>query len=185
MAPEPGRTPASAAWLLLLPAAVLVVDQVTKYAITLHLQPGEIHPVIDGWFQLRFIVNRGGLFGVFRDLPEIWRASLFTGIPVLACIGLLVFLLRAPASEMALRSGLALILGGALGNLMDRLRLGHVVDFLDVFWRDHHWPAFNLADSSICIGVGLILLDALRRREPSSGAVPVAQVGDGEPPERA
>jgi signal peptidase II len=184
MAAEPRRTPGPAAWLLLLSAAVLAADQASKHVITRHLHPGEIQPVVDGWFQLRFIVNRGGLFGVFRDLPELWRASLFTGVPVLACVGLLVFLLRAPASELQLRSGLALILGGALGNLTDRLRLGHVVDFLDVFWRDHHWPAFNLADSSICVGVGLILLDALTRREPSSsGTVPAAQLGDGEGPE--
>jgi signal peptidase II len=185
MAAEPGRPAVPAAWLLSLSAAVLGADQVTKSAIVDHLRPGEIHPVVSGWFQLRFIVNRGGLFGVFRDLPELWRASLFTGVPVIACIGLLFFLLRAPASEGALRAGLALILGGALGNLIDRLRLGHVVDFLDVFWRDHHWPAFNLADSAICVGVGLILLDSLRRREPvSREVVPAAPVGDAEHPER-
>ena len=65
-----------------------------------------------------------------------------------------------------LRVGLAAILGGAAGNLVDRIRLGHVIDFLDVYWRGHHWPAFNVADSAICVGVGLILLDAFRARKP-------------------
>lgn len=152
--------------LLLLVAAVLAADQVTKQIILATLAPGERLPVIDGWFQLRLIVNRGGLFGLFRDLAEIWRAALFTGVPILACVGLLAFLLRTPAAQLLLRRGLALILGGALGNLTDRLRYGHVVDFLDVFWRDHHWPAFNVADAAICVGVGLILLDAGLRREP-------------------
>jgi signal peptidase II len=185
MAADPGRTPAAAAWLLLLSAAVLSADQASKLLITNRLQPGEIQPVVNGWFQLRFIVNRGGLFGVFRDLPELWRTTLFTGVPVVACVGLLFFLVRTPAGERALRAGLALILGGALGNLLDRLRLGHVVDFLDVFWRDHHWPAFNFADASICVGVGLILLDSLRRREPAAHAtLPAAPVADGEHPER-
>ena len=181
MAAEPGRTPAPAAWLLLLSAAIVTADQATKYVIATCLRPGEVQPVVHGWFQLRFIVNRGGLFGVFRDLPELWRAALFTGVPVVACIGLLFFLLRTPASERALRGGLALILGGALGNLIDRLRLGHVVDFLDVYWRDHHWPAFNLADAAICVGVGLILLDSLRRREPHAfDAAATAPVRDRE-----
>lgn len=186
MAAEPGRTPAPAARLLLLSAAILAADQATKVVIADRLRPGEIQPVIDGWFQLRFIVNRGGLFGVFRDLPELWRTTLFTGVPVVACVGLLFFLLRTPAGERALRAGLALILGGALGNLIDRLRLGHVIDFLDVYWRDHHWPAFNLADASICVGVGLILLDSLRRREPLvHDAVPAEPFGGADPRERS
>lgn len=157
---HPGRRVPTAA--LLASVIVLAADQLTKAWVTARFQPGQTLSVLEGWFQIRFIVNRGGLFGVFRDLPEGWRTVLFTGVPVVASIGLLIFLLRAPATQRALQLGLALILGGALGNLVDRLRLGHVVDFLDVYWRDHHWPAFNVADSAICVGVGLILLDAFR-----------------------
>jgi len=163
MSAEPAGA-SRAGLLLALAGAVLAADQITKAWIVRSLRPGEMVAVVAGWFQIRFIVNRGGLFGVFRNLSESWRTVLFTGVPVIASVGLLVFLLRTPASQAMLRAGLSLILGGAVGNLTDRLRLGHVIDFLDVYWRDHHWPAFNVADSAICVGVGLILLDAFRGR---------------------
>jgi len=146
--------------LLLLAAATVVVDQLTKLAVVMHMVPGDRHVVIDGWFQIRFITNTGGLFGAFRNLPDGWRTLLFSIVPLLASVGLLVFLLRTSGKQRGLRIALAFILGGAVGNLVDRLRLGYVIDFLDVHWREHHWPAFNVADASICIGVGLILLDA-------------------------
>ena len=157
---------------LFLSAGVLLLDQLTKIWIAAVLDPGQSVTILRGWFQLRFIVNRGGLFSMFRDLPELPRSVLFAGIPVVASLGLLFVLLRTPAAHRALRCGLALILGGALGNLIDRVRLGHVIDFLDVYWRGHHWPAFNMADSAIVVGVGLVLLDAFRRPpEPEESAV--------------
>ncbi|MGD8376475.1 MAG: signal peptidase II [Acidobacteriota bacterium] len=158
-------------------AALVAADQLTKAWIVSALAPGERVPVVPGWFQLHFIVNRGGLFGLLRDLPDLWRTVLFSGIPLAACVGLTYFLLRAPRYQPLLRAGLACILGGAAGNLVDRLRLGHVIDFLDVFWRDHHWPAFNVADSAICVGVGLILLDALL-----GGSAQAASTGAAEEP---
>ncbi len=148
--------------ILFLTAFVIAADQATKFLITNNLAPWERRSIVDGFFQLHFIVNSGGLFGSFRDLPNFWRAAVFTVIPIVASLGLLYFLLRTERSQRALRSGLALILGGAIGNLFDRIRLGHVIDFLDVYWRGHHWPAFNVADTAICVGVGLILLDAFR-----------------------
>jgi signal peptidase II len=159
---------------LLLSAGVVAADQIAKAWISARLSPGESIPLIEGLFQIRRIANQGGLFGILRDLPEVWRTVVFSGVPLVASAGLLLFLARAPASERALRAGLALILGGALGNLIDRLRLGHVVDFLDVYWRTHHWPAFNLADSAICVGVGLILLDAFRGRSRRPSPAPGA-----------
>jgi signal peptidase II len=178
--PRPSRR--GAARLVLVALGVLAADQAWKQAIVSRLSPGERLSVLDAWFDLRLILNRGGLFGVFRDLPEGWRAALFTGVPILACAGLLAFLLRTPAAQALLRAGLALILGGALGNLTDRLRYGYVVDFLDVYWRDHHWPAFNLADSAICIGVGLILLDAARGRATHHAAPEAAGPAEHEGP---
>jgi signal peptidase II len=162
----------STARLLSLAAGVIALDQLAKIVVLSRMQPGDTVPLLPGLFQFRFIVNRGGLFGIFRDLPDLWRTVLFTGVPVLASAGLLFFLLRTPATQVLLRSGLALILGGAIGNLTDRLRLGFVVDYLDVFFRGHHWPAFNVADSAICIGVGLILLDAFHHRPSESEGVP-------------
>ena len=146
--------------VLILTAVTIGADQLTKSLITGSLGPWEKRSIIDGFFQLHFIVNPGGLFGSFRDLPGFWRTALFTALPILASAGLLYFLMRTHHAQRALRVGLALILGGAIGNLVDRIRFGHVIDFLDVYWKEHHWPAFNVADTAICIGVGLILLDA-------------------------
>ncbi len=146
--------------MMAVAAGTVIVDQVSKYLVTIYLAPADRWTVLEGWFQIRFITNPGGLFGSFRNLPGPWRVLVFSVIPLLASVGLLVFLLRTRPAQRMLRAGLAFILGGAVGNLIDRLRLGHVIDFLDVYWRDHHWPAFNAADTAICIGVGLILLDA-------------------------
>ena len=159
---------------LLLAAAIVVLDQIAKLAVVANMVPGGRHEVIRGWFQIRFITNAGGLFGSFRDLPDGWRTVLFSAVPLLASVGLLIFLLRTSSVQRRLRTGLALILGGAVGNLVDRLRLGYVIDYLDVYWREHHWPAFNVADASICVGVGLILLDAFLgpTREPEPSPAP-------------
>lgn len=161
--------------LLALTAGTVMVDQISKHLVATHLSPGDRWTVLDGWFQIRFITNPGGLFGLFRNLPAAWRVALFNIVPLLASVGLLVFLLRTPATQRVLRTGLALILGGAVGNLIDRLRWGHVIDFLDVYWKNHHWPAFNAADTAICIGVGLILLDAFKspaRESPPATSEP-------------
>ena len=146
--------------MLVLAAATVALDQYTKHLVVSNLSPGQRQEVFDGWFQIWFILNPGGLFGAFRDLPEPWRIALFSVVPLIASVGLLFFLMRTAPAQWLLRTGLALILGGAVGNLIDRIRLGQVIDFLDVYWRDHHWPAFNIADASICVGVGLILVDA-------------------------
>jgi signal peptidase II len=169
--------------LLVVSAGTVALDQLTKLLVTGSLLPGERILVLEGWFQIRFITNPGGLFGSFRGLPEPWRIALFSILPLLASAALLFFLIRTSPAQKMLRVGLALILGGAVGNLIDRLRLGYVIDFLDVFWRDHHWPAFNVADASICIGVGLILLDAFLvpgRTEPPT--VPMEEDAHPTPP---
>jgi signal peptidase II len=169
--------------LVLVAAGTVALDQITKLLVTRSLVPGQRVVVIEGWFQIRFITNPGGLFGSFRGLPESWRIVLFSVIPLIASVALLFFLLRTAPAQRLLRSGLALILGGAVGNLIDRLRLGYVIDFLDVFWREHHYPAFNVADASICIGVGLILLDAfLVPARPPEAPVPPEKSADPAPP---
>jgi signal peptidase II len=160
---------------LLLTAGTVAVDQITKFLVVSRIEAGEHWTVIEGWFHIRLITNPGGLFGSFRNLPETWRVVLFSMVPLLASVALLVFLLRAAPAQRMLRAGLALILGGALGNLAGRMRLGYVIDFLDVFWRDHHWPAFNVADASICVGVGLILLDAFVGPEAGRRTADVAE----------
>ena len=155
------------AWLRvvfgLVSAGVLLVDQVTKRLVTASMPLHSSVEVIPNLFHLTLVTNRGALFGLLHDLPDPYRSYLFTLVPLLA-IGLIVsFQVRTTLQDTLAHAGLALILGGALGNLIDRVRLGHVIDFLDVFIGKHHWPAFNAADSSICVGVSLLILDLLIR----------------------
>ena len=147
----------------LLTIAILVLDQATKSMVVSSMTLYSSIPVIRGLFHLSYVTNRGALFGLFHDMPDPYRAALFTTVPVLAIVLIVVFQWRTTIVDTIAQSGLALILGGALGNLLDRLRLGYVIDYLDFFLGDHHWPAFNVADASICLGVGFLLLDLLAR----------------------
>ena len=142
-----------------LSLTVLGLDQLTKALITDGMAAYSSVVVIPGLFQLTLVWNRGGLFGLCRGLPDPYRTVLFTAVPTLAIGIILLFQYRTALADRIAQTGLALILGGAVGNLTDRLRLGHVVDFLDVFVGEYHWPAFNIADSAICIGVALLLID--------------------------
>lgn len=156
-------------------ALVLVLDQLTKALVRESLPLHGTVAVIPNLFHLTLVTNRGALFGLLHDLPDPYRSSLFTLVPLLA-IGLIVyFQVRTSLRDVLAHAGLALILGGAIGNLLDRLRFGHVIDFLDVFIRDRHWPAFNIADSSICLGVGLLVLDLVLqgRRGTPEAATPI------------
>lgn len=147
----------------ILTLSVLVIDQATKAIVMGRLTLYSTVPVIPGLFHITLVTNRGALFGWFHELPDPYRSTLFTVVPILAILLMLVFQYRTTIHDAVTQSGLALILGGALGNLVDRLRMGYVVDFLDLFVGDRHWPAFNVADSSICIGVALLVIDLLAR----------------------
>ena len=148
-------------WLA-LSAGVLGLDQATKALVQARLSLHDSRTVIPDLFSLTHVTNRGALFGLLHDLPDPWRAVLFTVVPFAAILLILYFQGRTASGDRLAHGGLALILGGAAGNFLDRLRLGYVVDFLDVYVGTHHWPAFNVADSAICIGVGLLVLDLLR-----------------------
>jgi signal peptidase II len=147
----------------LLSLSILALDQLTKDLIVSRMTLYSSVPVVPGVFHLTLVTNRGALFGLLHDLPDPYRVVLFTAVPILAILLVLTFQYRTATGEAGTQAGLALILGGALGNLADRLRLGYVIDFLDVFVGDLHWPAFNIADASICIGVGLLILDMMSR----------------------
>lgn len=162
---------------LSISTAVLILDQLTKYAIT-HSRVVE-HPVVlvPGFFRLAFGENSGALFGMFSGTPEPWRTLVLFVIP-LSAIALLLFFIRAGSDKDQLGLlALALILGGAVGNQVDRvLRAGKVIDFLDAhvepqpvhgwlvrIFGSSHWPAFNVADSAIVVGAILLGLDLLRQ----------------------
>ncbi len=139
--------------------AVVAMDQAAKAWVQASFRLHESRPVIEGWFHLTYIRNPGAAFGLFADQDAVLRQALFLGVTAVALVAIGVMVHRLPTGRRAALAGLALVFGGAVGNLIDRLRWGEVVDFLDVFWRTHHWPAFNLADSAITVGVAVLLFE--------------------------
>ena len=131
--------------------------------VTLVFQPGETRSVT-GFFNLVLVFNRGAAFSFLSDASG-WQRPVFVAIAVVAA-GLIAWLLARPPGEPLFCLGLSLILGGALGNLCDRVLLGHVVDFLDFHAGGHHFPAFNLADSAITCGAAVLLYDGFRSSSP-------------------
>lgn len=142
-------------WPLLAAVGLAVVDQVVKLAV---LAARPEFPVVPGLFAVRFGTNTGVAFGLFQGFP---LAVTFVGGGIL--VALLAYLGRiAPVATTLERAALSLIIGGAIGNLADRLRLGYVVDYLDLSIRRYHWPTFNLADSAITIGASMLALGLIR-----------------------
>ncbi|GAB4301072.1 MAG: signal peptidase II [Desulfuromonadia bacterium] len=139
----------------------IILDQGTKLLVHRTIPLYQSIPVIDGFFSLTHVRNRGAAFSILSQTP--WRLPFFLAVTLVAMVTVGVMLRRVDSTRTLEITGLSLILSGALGNLIDRLRLGEVIDFLDIFWRGHHWPAFNVADSAICIGVGILIYDTLRR----------------------
>ncbi len=152
----------------LLAVLVWAADQVSKWVVAQALLVGEVRPLIPGFFNLTHVTNRGAAFGLFANVSSPLGTILlvlFSGV-ALAVIGVLLW--RNPADRLSGVS-LALIFGGALGNLLDRVRVGRVVDFLDFHLGGYHWPAFNLADSAIVLGAAGVMLHLLRRRGSRQG----------------
>lgn len=140
---------------------VVVCDQSSKYWIVTNFGMFQSREIIPGLFNLTYLTNRGAAFGFLNGDHGTWRHAFFVGVALVAMV-MMVFLLRQMREEgKHLVVAIALIFGGAVGNLIDRLRLGAVVDFLDVYWAEHHWPAFNIADSAITVGVGIFLISHL------------------------
>ena len=158
---------------LSIAALVAVADQATKWMVVDWLEGAGRNLPVTGFFDLVLVYNRGASFGLFQtDSP--WGPRLLTGFTIVVIAGLLVWMTRI--EERALTVALGLIVGGAAGNAIDRLTQGHVIDFLDFHIGGYHWPAFNLADSAITIGVAIVLYGSLigKRRDrtvsgPSGG----------------
>ena len=155
---------------LFICAAVVAVDQATKGLVDRMMGLHESRDLIDGVLRLTYVRNRGAAFGVLSDAELPYQAWIFAGVSLIALFAIGLYAWRLPAASRLPRLALALIIGGALGNLLDRVRLGYVIDFIDVYWRTHHWPAFNAADSAITIGVSLLVLDMLRAPREQTGA---------------
>lgn len=144
--------------------AVLVLDQATKLLALASLGPGRPVSVIDGFLALVLVLNPGIAFGIFGATPPGWRW--LVALLSLCALSILAVLSARllPAGGVPAALGLGLIFGGAVGNLIDRGRFGAVVDFIDFYWRGYHWPAFNVADSAITVGAGLLALRLISSR---------------------
>jgi signal peptidase II len=148
-------------------AAIVIADQLTKWLVLSRFVPGE-RIELTGFLNLVLVFNKGAAFSLLADAPG-WQTPVLVAFALGAALIVSVLLVRSPGRRMFC-AGLALILGGALGNVIDRLRFGHVVDFVDLHAAGWHWPAFNVADSAITVGAALLILDGFRHHERRAGA---------------
>ena len=127
--------------------------------------PTRVITVFESWFHFRLTGNRGAAWGIFSNLPDAYRVLFFVIISAIAIVAIIVIYHKSYENKL-LRWALTLILGGAIGNLIDRVRLGFVIDFIDWHYLDvYHWPTFNVADVAISVGVGLLILDMIVNRD--------------------
>jgi signal peptidase II len=167
--------------LVVLSLLVIALDQWTKLMVLQRFRLGESISVIPNYFNLTYIRNTGAAFGIFADAHPGFRGPFFLLVPLAALAAIAYIFRKIPADDRKLSIALSLVVGGAIGNLIDRLRLGYVVDFLDFHWRYlNHFPAFNVADSAICLGVGILMLDLLQQGpEPVAGTKPAERPAEG------
>jgi signal peptidase II len=147
--------------LVVIAAVVFVGDQVTKAAVERLIPEHTTVPVLDHFLNLVHSKNAGAAFGLFSESPAPWKTVLLIVVSSLLLAMVIAVMWRNTQLRWQTGVGLALILGGALSNLFDRIRLGRVVDFLDVYCRSYHWPTFNLADSAIVVGAGFLVFQLL------------------------
>ena len=138
--------------------AALILDQATKLAVDSSMQLYESIPLAP-YFNLTYVHNTGAAFSFLSEAGG-WQRWLFAGLAIIVSGIITLWLLRLQKHEVLMAAALSLVLGGAVGNLIDRVAYGYVIDFLDVYYQDWHWPAFNIADSAICVGVALMLLES-------------------------
>lgn len=143
-------------------AAVVVLDQLAKQWVRVAIDLHEHRPLIDGLLSLSHVRNRGAAFGILSEATLPQQGLLLSVVSLLALGAIAVYWLRLPIEARLPRLALAVVLGGAVGNLIDRVRFGYVVDFVHVYWGTWSWPDFNVADSAISVGVALLVLDMLR-----------------------
>ena len=152
--------------LAIISVVILALDQATKLYVDANFRLHESMPVIRGFFNLTYVRNKGAAFGILAD--NAVRIPFFITVSIVAMFGILWYINRVRNDQKLTVFSLSLVFAGAFGNLIDRVRLGEVIDFLDVFWQRYHWPAFNVADSAITVGVTLLLIDMWREDRKKS-----------------
>lgn len=151
---------------LVLVAGIIVLDRWTKWLIHNRFDLNESTSLIDGLFDITYVQNTGVAFGIFSSIASPVKATLLSVFTAVAALIVIVYSVRRSALDRLLQLALALILGGALGNLYDRITLGYVIDFLDFYVGTHHWPTFNVADSAISVGVMMLAWEIFRHEAP-------------------
>ncbi|MFZ0285856.1 MAG: signal peptidase II [Terriglobales bacterium] len=147
---------------------VVCLDRVTKLMVAKDISLHDSILVVPGFFRLTHVENRGAAFGLFADSPAQWKIAMLVLFSIVALIAVLALLWRNSHAMTSTGIGLALILGGAVGNLWDRLLNGRVVDFLLFYVGQYQWPAFNVADSAIVCGAGLLVIEILFAKTPAA-----------------
>ncbi|UCF93966.1 MAG: signal peptidase II [Desulfobacterales bacterium] len=150
----------------IIAGGIILLDQISKILILHRLPLHDTIPVIAGFFNLTHVHNPGGAFGFMANVGPMWRSIIFLFISSMA-VGLIFYFYRkTPETHSLLAAAFALIFGGAVGNLIDRIRLGKVIDFLDFHIGQWHWPAFNIADSAISVGIGIFVFHLVFKKMP-------------------
>ena len=152
---------------LVLVAVTLILDRLTKSRIQNRFDLNESASVIDGLFNITYVRNTGVAFGIFSSISSPAKSVLLSIFTAFAAVVVVTYSVRSSVQNRLLQVALALILGGALGNLYDRLTYGYVVDFLEFYFRSYHWPSFNVADTAISVGVALLALEIIRNENPA------------------
>jgi signal peptidase II len=159
-------------WLdVWVPAAIVALDQATKAVVRATLPLHDSVSVIPGFLSLTHVRNTGAAFGLFNNADFAYKTAVISAVAVAGLVGVGLYSASLPRHQILARAGLALVLGGAAGNLIDRAVEGSVVDFVDVYWRSYHFWAFNVADSAITVGVITMILDMLGAGSRVSKAV--------------
>ena len=156
------RSAATRAWAGLVVLAIVLLDQLVKALVAARFELGERIPVVSGLFDLTYTLNPGGVWGLGREMATFPRAIVFLALPVAITALAVYYAWSLPSADRFRHAAISLVIGGAIGNLIDRLRVDPpaVIDFLLFHFREHYWPAFNIADSAICVGVAALLVSS-------------------------
>jgi len=157
-------------FLILISGGIIIFDQITKVIVEKRFELHESIVVIDGLFSLTYILNPGAAFGFLANRNPTFRMVFFLSVSVIALVLLGAFFRDTPAEDTLGLTAISLLFGGAIGNLIDRIRLGKVIDFLDFYINQHHWPAFNVADSAITVGISLLMFHLFFQKKESTAS---------------
>ncbi len=172
-------------WEFWVAVAVVALDQATKAFVRTHVALHDSIPIVPGFFDLTHVQNSGAAFGFLNAVDFPFKATVLVLVATLALIGIAAYAARLSPHRTSSHLGLALIIGGAAGNLIDRLAVGYVVDFADVYWRNYHFWAFNVADSAITLGAIVMIFDVVMSssQRPHGPAEGVPQAADQRQPD--